>query len=320
MASVLCSTISGMPGGQVVAVMSASRHRARGFATEHRIGAAYTSVGELASDPDVEFIYIASTNDRHYQDTLACLEKDRPVLIEKPFALDRRQATEMVERARKRGIFLMEGMWMRFQPAILKLADLVAAGTIGPVRHLAADFVIPAPDDPNRRWFSPELGGGSVYDLGVYPLALAHMLLGPPVRMTSLSVLAKTGVETQSGMTLAYAGGELAVLSSSLLAFGENEAVIAGPEGRITLRAPFHHSTRLTVHRRDGEMAVHDVEDLGYRPEVEEVERCVTAGKTESDLWSLDDSLALMDMVDRVHAQSRVKVLYSDPVPNSMTE
>ncbi|MBK5268607.1 MAG: Gfo/Idh/MocA family oxidoreductase, partial [Acidimicrobiia bacterium] len=210
MASALHSTILAMPDGEVVAVTSTSRRRAETFASLHQIEGVYSSVEAMARDRAVEFVYIASTNDRHHDDTITCLDANRPVLVEKPFSMNRRQAEAMVQRARMRQTFLMEAMWMRFQPAILRLIELIEIETIGPIRHLSANFVIVVPDDPERRWFSAALGGGSVYDLGVYPLALAQMLLGRPEQVASLSVLGPTDVETQSGINLRYPNGALA--------------------------------------------------------------------------------------------------------------
>lgn len=305
MAVALYETISALPFSQVVAVASQSASRAEAFAKQRDITYAYASVEALAADPSVEAIYIASTNDRHHPDALACIEAGKAVLCEKPFALTRAQAMEMVAGARARGVFLMEAMWMRFQPAVFKLLELITAGTIGRVDLVNAGFSIPVPTDPSRRWFSAELGGGSLYDLGVYPLTLTYLLLGMPAQIKAVSVHTHTGVDAQTGMILAYPSGALAVLTSSMTADGGVEAVVGGGSGRIVVGQQFHHSTRLSVWRDEDKLAEHDVPDLGYRPEVEEVELRIGEGATESPIWSLVDSLALMELVDMVRTSAR---------------
>lgn len=299
MGRALAATIAGMGSG-LVAVASTDQPRGAAFAEEFGIRAIYESAGALATAGEVDAVYIASTNDRHHGDVLACLRAGKAVLCEKPFALTLGQAEEMVEDARRLGVFLMEAMWMRFQPGISLLLDLLEGGRIGEVSLIHAGFGIRADEDPGRRWFSRELGGGSMYDLGVYPLALAHLLLGRPQRVESLSVRAASGVDAQTGVLLGYDGGEMAVLWSSLVADASVEAVISGTEGRIVLHAPFHHTGRLSVWQRGEMVGEHEVEQVGYRTEVEEVERCLASGLGESALWSLDDTLAVAGLVERV--------------------
>lgn len=314
MADGLHQTISAMPSSEVVAIASHSSDRASDFARERGIDRAHASIEELVGDPLVEAIYVASTNERHYFDVLACLGGGKAVLCEKPFALNTSQAAEMVAHARRRGVFLMEAMWMRFQPATIRMLDLVAEGVIGPVLQITADFGATVPSDPGRRWFSATQGGGSLYDLGVYPLALAHLLLGIPTKVIAAVQRAATGVDAQAGILLSYKGGEMAVLSSSMVADGNVEATVSGPNGRIRIHSQFHHSRRVSVHRRGVELANYDVEDLGYQPEVEEVERCLTKGLKTSELWTLDDSLALVDVLQRVREISGLEEdLSSEP-------
>lgn len=297
MAEAMYDTITALPASSVVAVASSSRSRAEAFAEKRGISGVYSSVGEMAGRAPVEGVYVATTNDRHYEDVLACLREGKAVLCEKPLALTVAQAEEMVAEASRLKVFLMEAMWMRFQPAVETLVGQVKAGVIGTPRLLSAGFAIKGNDDPGRRWFAPALGGGSLYDLGVYPVALSHLLFGPPSQVEVVVIPAGTGVDAQTGLVMAHPDGALSMVWSSLVADGGAEAVVAGETGRIMVHTPFHHATRLSLFRERELIETWEVADLGYRPEVEEVERCLPLGLTESPCWSHRDSLAVMTTI-----------------------
>jgi len=290
-------------GGEVVAVGSASPERAGAFGERHGIRHRFGSHAEVAADPDVDVVYVASTNDAHLAHTLLAIEADKPVLCEKPFALNSEQASLMVAAARSRHVFLMEAMWMRFHPATGKMLELIAEGRIGEVCTVRADFGFPAAPHASNRLFDPSLGGGTILDLGVYVVTLATLVLGAPDDIEARIQRSEAGVDLQAGIVLDHPGG-VSTLGTSFVADMSNEAIISGTEGHIRLHAPFHHSPRLTVERRGEVVDAFDTRPVGseYRFEVEEVHRCLAEGRTESTDQSLDDTVGVMEILDRIRA------------------
>jgi len=295
-------------GGEVAAVASRADATAEAFADRHGIPHWFGSYESLAN-PGLDAVYVATTNQRHLADALPILEAGVGVLCEKPLALDAAQAVTMIESAGLSGAFLMEAMWMVFQPAFETLERLIDQGTIGSVHHIQADFGFPADLDPTGRLADPALGGGALLDIGIYPLSLAHALAGPPTRFEATGVLGATGVDLQVGVTSVH-GDVLADLSASFLADTSLEAVVSGSEGRLRLHAPFHHSPRITLHRRGDQIDLWDTTYVGsgYRFEVEEVQRCLAAGLTESDRRPLADTLEVMQWMDAI--RERIGVTY----------
>ncbi len=293
-------------GGEVAAVASRSEETAGRFADRHGIPRRFGSTAALAS-AGLDAANVASTNQAHLDDARLLLEAGVAVLCEKPLALNAAQGAAMAEAARASGVFLMEAMWMVFQPAFEMLERLVAEGAIGPIHHLRADFGFPADLDPGGRLADPVLGGGALLDIGVYPLSLAHALLGPPTGFGSAAVLGPTGVDVQVGVCSVH-GDALTDLSASFLADTSMEAVVAGPEGRLRLHAPFHHSPQVSLHRRGSEVQVWDTSaGAGYVPQVREVHRCLARGLRESDRRPVTDTLEVLQWIDAVRRQIGVR-------------
>ncbi|BAU44410.1 Gfo/Idh/MocA family protein [Leptolyngbya sp. O-77] len=236
-----------LPGAQLVAIASRTLSSAQQFAREFGVAKAYGSYGELVQDAEVDVVYIGTPNSRHRDDCLLCLGAGKPVLCEKPFALNAREAGEVIEFARKQHLFCMEAMWMRFLPLVQRVRQMVQSGAIGEVCTLTAEFGYPAAFDPSSRLFNRELGGGALLDRGVYPLSLAYFLLGEPESVVSQAAIATTGVDEQSSYLLKYAGGQLAMLSANLRTYASNEAVITGTRGQIRIHAPFYKPHQLSV-------------------------------------------------------------------------
>ncbi|NIA24219.1 MAG: Gfo/Idh/MocA family oxidoreductase [Gammaproteobacteria bacterium] len=304
-ASSLVEAIRQVPGGEVVAIGSSSRERAKAFADLHDIPGWYGTYEEVARDPNVDVVYVATTNELHHANTLTALEHGKPVLCEKPFALNHRQAEEMVAAARKRDVFLMEAMWMRFQPAISRLEAIVRSRRLGEVRSVQANFGFLAGPHPSGRLFDRSLGGGTIMDLGVYVVTFAMMLLGAPDRITATAEMSDAGIDEQAGIVLHHRNGGLSTLSTSFVADSSMEAFVSGPDGHVRVHAPFHHSPMLSIERRGSVVETIDTshEGSGYRFEVEEVHRCLLEGATESPRMSLDDTLAVMHILDRIRDQ-----------------
>jgi predicted dehydrogenase len=307
MARALCAAIRD-EGGEVVAVSSSSVERAERFAADHEVPRAHGSHHDLPEAQDLDAVYVATTNDRHHGDALACLSAGIPVLVEKPFALDLAQAREVVEAARAAGVFLMEAMWMRFQPAFLEVERRIEEGQIGTPRLVTADLGFVATADPSGRLFGAHLGGGSLLDLGVYPLTLAISFLGAPTSTSAVARLDPGGVDTQASVVMRHDEGTSA-WSSTLEADSGMEATIGGTEGSLRLESPFHHSARITRRHRGRVVEELDVPDasLRYRLEVREVHRCLDAGETESPRMTWELTCTVMGWLDHLRHQVGVR-------------
>jgi predicted dehydrogenase len=302
-AAKMAATLAEMPDAELVAVASPTPGRAFDFGAGLGVPA-FDSVEEMLEVVRPDAVYVASSNHRHLDDALAAAAAGIPTLCEKPMAVNRADAARMVDAFRHRGVFLMEAMWMRFQPFWDRLAALLAAGAIGTPRIIRADFGFVADPDPARRWSDPAQGGGALLDLGVYPLTFAHLLGGPAEAMVAQGVAAATGVDGSTSIGLRHANGMLSVLDCSILADTPTTAVVSGNEGRIELEAPFHHTRTLSVYRGGAVLETIPVgyEGSGYRFEVDEVHRCLREGLSESNVHPLDDTLAVMGLIDQARA------------------
>jgi predicted dehydrogenase len=228
------------------------------------------------------------------------------VLVEKPFAMDAAQAREMIDAARERGTFLMEAMWTRFLPHIARVREILAAGTLGDVVYLTAEHGQWFAADPRFRLFAPELGGGALLDLGIYPVSFASLVLGTPARITAVSDPAFTGVDATTSMIFQYDSGAQAVLTTTLLAASGNPAAIYGTAARIEIDGWFYTPAAFRVIARDGtelERFEQPYEGRGLRGEAAEAGRCLRAGLLESPLLPLEETYTIMQAMDEVRRQ-----------------
>jgi predicted dehydrogenase len=300
-----------VPDAEVVAVGSRSQDTADRFAAQHAIPRAYGSWRALAEDPGVDVVYVATPHVAHHAATLTCLRAGKATLTEKPFAIDLAQARELVEAARSAGVFLMEAMWTRCFPVIHTVAGLLADGAIGTVVDVHADFGVAGRFGPTHRLRARELGGGALLDLGVYPVTLAHLVLGAPDEVTAWARLTPEGVDENTGMLFGYRSGALAALTCSITGDTGRRAVITGTGGRIELDRDFFRPTGYTLHRgyREPPQRVEaPVEGQGYHFEAAEVHRCLREGLTESPVVPLAETLAVMATLDAV--RDRIGVRY----------
>jgi predicted dehydrogenase len=238
-----------VPDASLVAVASRTRANAERFSSRHGVSRVHDTYDALVTDPDVDIVYVATPNQCHRDDMIRCLAAGKPVICEKPFTLDADEARTVVDVARSTGVFCMEAMWMRFIPAIRRVAELVKDGEIGAVRAIEADFSGANAYDPRSRLFDRQQGGGALLDLGVYTLSLTTMLLGDPDHVQSQATYAPSGVDEQVVMTLGYVAGPLAVLTASIRTTGRNEAVIRGSGGSIHIPGPICCPTGFRVTR-----------------------------------------------------------------------
>jgi predicted dehydrogenase len=294
------------PDAHLLAVGSRTQSGAEAFAAEFNIPRQYGSYEALAADPDVDVIYIGTPHPMHYETAMLCLQAGKPVLLEKPFALNAGQAEALIHFAREKRIFLMEAMWTRFTPVMAKVRDVLSAGTLGAVRMVQADFGFRAPFDPRHRLFAPELGGGALLDVGIYPVSFAAMVFGQqPSEIVSSAALGTTGVDEQSAMIFTYPDGALAQLSCAVRTQTPQEALIVGEKGWIRIPSRWWVPRVYTL-QIDGEAEqVFEPPFVGngYNYEAAAVGECLRAGRTESDIMPLDETLAIMRTLDAIRAQ-----------------
>ncbi|HEY3291818.1 MAG TPA: Gfo/Idh/MocA family oxidoreductase [Anaerolineae bacterium] len=298
--------LSELPDAQLLAVGSRTQENADSFGGKHNISHRYASYEALAADPDVDVIYVATPHPMHHANSMLCLQAGKAVICEKPFTINASEAASLATYARTHKLFLLEGMWTRFLPVMVKVRELLSQGVIGDVRMVQADFGFRANLNPAGRLFAPELGGGALLDVGVYVTSFASMVLGPkaPNHVVSLAHIGETGVDEQTAFALEYQNGTLAVLSCATRTSSANEATILGTTGRIKVHSPFYHSTRLTlsIYGKDDLVIDLPITGNGFNYEAAEVMSCIREGKTESDVLPLDETIAVMQTLDRVRA------------------
>jgi predicted dehydrogenase len=293
---------------EIAAVGSRKQESADKFAGQYNIPRRYASYEALANDPDIDAIYVSTLHNLHCENTLLCLNAGKPVICEKPFAINRDQAQRMVNLAREKKIFLMEAMWTRYLPTLVRTREIIAAGTIGEVRMVTADFGFRTSVNAEGRLFNPDNGGGALLDVGIYPVSLASMLLGTPATISSTAHLGITGVDEQSAYLFGYTGGQIAMLSSASRTNTAHEARIYGTEGRISIPDWWHaHGLTLSVNGKPDEVMDIPFDGNGYNYEAAEVACCVRTGKLESDVIPLDETLAIMGTLDAIRAQWGLK-------------
>ena len=291
-------------GGTIRAVASRSAERAESFGDRFDIPMRYGDYDALGADPDVDVVYVATPHSRHEVDTIGLLQAGKHVLCEKPFALNARQAVHMAEEARHRGLFLMEAIWSRFLPAYRSLVEIIGEGRIGEPLMVEADFGFRRPVDPEHRHFAPVLGGGALLDLGIYPVQLCTLVLGPVERVVADGVVGETGVDEVVTALLHHPGDRLGVVKAALRVGMTCTARIAGTDGTIDLPAMMHCPNSLTVSSSAGmEHIDASYEGNGLRFEIDEVHRCLEGGRTESTVVSLDESIALATTLDTIRAE-----------------
>ena len=285
----------------IYAVASRTKAKALDFANKYHVQVAYGRYQDMLNDTFVDIIYIATTNNLHYENTLMCLNAGKAVLCEKPFTLRVSQLQEMIDLAYSKKIFLMEALWTRFLPTIEKVINLIESGAIGEPHIIKADFGFKAQYTSKSRLFNPLLGGGSVLDIGIYPLFLSLLLFGKPMSIKALSINAQTGTDITTGIIIRHAKERMSILTSSFAVSLETQAEIVGTEGTITLHRMFHMPTTISI-TKDGKTKKIPVriKGNGYNYEAEEVMKCISQGKIESTKLPLSFSLELMKMIDSV--------------------
>jgi predicted dehydrogenase len=266
---------------------------------------AYGSYEELVNDPDIDAIYVATPHTSHVANTILALNAGKPVLCEKPFAINADEARQMRDAAKQNNVALMEAMWTRYLPHIYKVREILASGVIGKVIALEADHGQRLADYSNPRHWEPELAGGALLDLGIYPVSFAHMVLGTPQKITATASFTDKGVDAQTSAIFDYSTGAQAVLSTTLSAKTQNTAFISGELGRIEVETVFYSPTSVKVIMHDGSVTQYpnQYQGHGLREQAQYFSELIQRGEKESSLLNLDESISIMESLDEIRKQ-----------------
>ncbi|GAA3372727.1 Gfo/Idh/MocA family oxidoreductase [Streptomyces sannanensis] len=308
-------SLNAVDDSRVVAIGSRSAESAARLATLAPDARVHLSYEQLVRDEAVEAVYVATPHTHHRDATLLAIEHGKPVLCEKPFAMNHCEAAEMVRAAREHQVFLMEAMWTRFTPAMREVVHLVKDGAIGHLRSLVVELGWYSEPDPAHRLRNMDLGGGALLDIGVYPVSLAHMLFGKPVDIAAASTRGLTGADEQTGAVLTHERGELTSLTCTIQADSPAHAELLGTQGRIGIDR-WYNPTSFELVRPHREPVRHEFPHPGNGMEHEamEVSRCLAEGLLESPIMTWDESLAIMETMDEI--RSRIGLRYAaDAVP-----
>jgi predicted dehydrogenase len=287
---------------EIVAVGSRSQASADVFGDEFDIPRRCAPYEELVSDPHVDVVYVATPHLFHHANARLALEYDKPVLVEKAFTMTADEARDLVSLAREKKLFLMEAMWTRFLPHVVAIRELIAEGALGEIVSVSADHGQWFKRDPSSRLFDPALGGGALLDLGVYPVSFASMILGTPNRISALVDPAFTGVDGQASMLFGYESGAQAILTCTSSARSATQASIVGTEARIDVDGDFYAPTSFSLVQRNGDARRFEFSDEGrglYHQAIE-VANCIAVGKLESSAMPLDETITIMETMERV--------------------
>ncbi len=304
-----------VPDARLAAVGSRSLASAEAFAAEHGgpDTRAHGSYAELVADPAVDVVYVATPHALHLADARAAFAAGKHVLCEKPLTLRTADAEEMVRLARESDRFLMEAMWMATHPVIRELRAELASGRFGTPRHVAAELGFRVDAAPTDRMLAPELGGGALLDMGIYPLTFAHLMLGEAEELTATAHLASSGIDLDIAIAGRYPGGALATLHASMTSWSSRGASIATDLGRVELQGDFHHPTSAVftpVGQPEQAVTLTGTEPVigrGYGNEAVEVQRCLAAGLRESPLVPHEQTLTLLRQMDALRTSTGVR-------------
>jgi len=293
-------------GFTVTAVGSRTQQSADAFAERFGIPTAHGSYESLVADPDVDIVYVATPHPMHAENTSLALAAGKHALVEKPFTLNAGEARTVVDLAAEKNLVVLEAMWTRWLPHMVRLREILAAGTLGDVRTVIADHNQKLPSDPKHRINNPDLGGGALLDLGIYPVSFAWDVLGEPTTVNAISSPTATGVDRQTAILLGYADGQQAVLHTALDTAGPNTASVIGTAGWIAITGTFYVPTSFTVYDSEGTVLEEfdtAVAERGMQFQAWEAERLVAAGVTAGDILSPAETVGIMRTLDEVRRQ-----------------
>lgn len=289
---------------EIYAIASRSIEKAKEFATEHNIPAAYGSYEEMLDDPEVDLVYIATPHSHHFAHAMLALEHGKPVLVEKAFTANAKQAEILIETARSKGLFITEAIWTRYMPLSHKIRDIMESGIIGDPRIITATLCYMM--EHKERIIRPDLCGGALLDLGVYALNFARMYFGTDiVKTVSNCHLGPTGMDMHESISLSYADGRMANLQSGALCLNDRQGIISGTEGYI--RVDNINCPEVVEVYRNYELVARFTrpEDMinGYEYQVIEAKRCIESGLTESPMMPHEETISIMKQMDALRKE-----------------
>ena len=295
-------------GHSIAAVGSRTLSNAQSFANTFG-GTAYGSYEELVADPQVDAIYVATPHPAHKENVILALNAGKPVLCEKPFAVNADEAQQMVDAAHKNGVALMEAMWARFLPHYAQVREIIQSGVLGKIHTIQADHGQCLADQNIPRLVEPALAGGALLDLGIYPVSFAHMILGNPSKITSSAVLTNKGVDAQTSMIFDYADGAQAVLNTTMIEQTPCRAVVAGLNGWLEIDRTFYNPASMRVVLNDGTTTEYPSSYVGHglREQAEVFKQLVTSGQQQSQILNWQDTVDIMKTLDQVRSQIGLK-------------
>jgi predicted dehydrogenase len=297
-----------LQGHSIAAVGSRSLENAQKFAATFG-GTAYGSYEELVTDPSIDAIYIATPHPAHHDNVLLALNAGKPVLCEKPFSVNAHEAQAMIDAAARNGVALMEAMWARFLPHYAKVREIVESGVLGPILSIHADHGQRLADQGIARLIEPDLAGGALLDLGIYPVSFAHMILGTPAHITSSAVFTDKGVDAQTSMIFTYQDGAQAVLTTTMIEQTPCRAVVAGLNGWLEIDRTFYNPADMRVVFNDGSVIEYPntYKGHGLREQAETFKQLVRSGKLESEILTWKATVEIMKSLDEVREQIGLK-------------
>jgi predicted dehydrogenase len=291
---------------RIVAVGSRRKETASEFADKWGIPGRYVGYEEVVADPDVDIVYIGTPGVFHRRDISMSLNNGKHVLCEKVLTMNEAEAKDVVDLARRKGLFLMEAMWTRFFPLHVRIRELLGAEALGTLRGLIAPFTATVPADPKNRFYDVNLGAGVLLDLGSYGVSWAYNLFGEPEEFTGLASFGDTGADYQSACVLRFAGGQIATITSSMISYDVKEAVVYGNRGKIVVHEPWYKPTAMTVYREgeEPERFEFPLESYnGYEYEALAVMDSILDGKAECEVMPLDESVEIIRILDGIRSQ-----------------
>lgn len=298
-----------LPNANLYAAASRDLTRAQDFASEWGFETAYGSYEEMVNDPKVDVVYIATPHSHHHEHTLLCLNHKKAVLCEKAFSLNANEVKEMLEAAKANNTFLMEAFWTMFQPSFRKALEIINSGELGKLKAVRSDFAFNAPFIEDKRLYNVELGGGSLLDIGIYPVFAALTSLGIPKMVKTFADFSPTGSEESISMIFKYPGGEMANLTSSFAAHSPIQTEYWCENGYLVLNPRWFTPTDITVVKAGEEPVVipkTESEGWGYQYEAEHVMECLDNGVIESPDMTWKLSLDLMELLDRIRIDAGI--------------
>jgi predicted dehydrogenase len=307
-ANKFCDAIGYTGGSEVYAVASRDIENAKNFAAKYNAGKWYNNYTDLVKDENVDIIYIATPHAFHYDQTLLCLQHNKAVLCEKPMSLSMQQTMEMIATAQKKNLFFMEGLWTGCMPFIDKILSLIKEDVIGTPQYVAADFGFSAVPDTESRLLNKNLGGGSVMDIGIYPIFLATLILGEPAVIKSVSKLSATGVDEYASAVMQYTNGATAHILSTINFNTAIEAEIIGTKGRIKINNPWFKATDISLILNDGTAQHFSMPHAGngFEHEIKEVMHCLDNGLLQSSKVPHHLTIAISKIMEEILRQAGV--------------